>query len=61
MRDISVFDVYEGENVGTGKKAYAIKFILQDHHQTLTDKTIDKTMDRLMKSFEKELGAIIRK
>ncbi|MCG8318888.1 MAG: phenylalanine--tRNA ligase subunit beta [Cytophagales bacterium] len=61
LRDISVFDVYEGENVGTGKKAYAIKFILQDHHQTLTDKTIDKTMDRLMKSFEKELGAIIRK
>ena len=61
LRDISVFDVYEGDVVGTGKKAYAIKFILQAQYKTLTDKTIDKTMDRLMKSFEKELGAIIRK
>ncbi len=61
LRDISVFDVYEGDSVGKDKKAYAIKFILQDQYKTLTDKTIDKTMDRLMKSFEKELGAIIRK
>ena len=61
LRDISVFDVYEGDSVGKDKKAYAIKFTLQDQYKTLTDKTIDKTMDRLMKSFEKELGAIIRK
>ena len=61
LRDISVFDVYEGDGVGAGKKAYAVKFILQAQYKTLTDKTIDKTMDRLMESFEKELGAIIRK
>ena len=61
LRDISVFDVYEGKSVGTGKKAYAVKFILQDQYKTLTDKTIDKTMERLMRSFEQELGAIIRK
>ena len=61
LRDISVFDVYEGESVGDGKKAYAIKFILQDQNKTLTDKTIDKAMNRLIKSFEDELGAIIRK
>jgi phenylalanyl-tRNA synthetase beta chain len=38
-----------------------VSFILQDFEQTLTDKAIDKTMEKLMASFEKELGAIIRK
>jgi phenylalanyl-tRNA synthetase beta chain len=60
LREVNVFDVYEGDNLG-GKKAYALSFILQDDQQTLTDKVIDKTMQRLMVSFEKELGAHIRK
>lgn len=61
ITDINVFDVYEGKNLGEGKKAYAISFILQDFEQTLTDKVIDTTMQKLMNSFEKELGAVIRK
>ena len=60
LRDVNVFDVFEGESLG-GKKAYALSFILQDDQQTLTDKVIDKTMQRLMASFEKDLGAVIRK
>ncbi len=60
LRDVNVFDVFEGESLG-GKKAYALSFILQDEQQTLTDKVIDKTMQRLMTSFEKDLGAVIRK
>jgi phenylalanyl-tRNA synthetase beta chain len=61
LKDINVFDVYEGENIGSDKKSYSISFILQDNEQTLTDKTIDKIMEKLMGSFEKELGAVIRK
>lgn len=61
LKDINVFDVYEGENLGKDKKSYSVSFILQDFEQTLTDKVIDKTMERLMSSFEKELGAVIRK
>jgi len=60
LKDVNVFDVYEGESL-QGKKAYALSFMLQDLQQTLTDKVIDKTMQRLMTSFEKELGAVIRK
>ncbi|GHB58712.1 phenylalanine--tRNA ligase subunit beta [Persicitalea jodogahamensis] len=60
LREVNVFDVFEGESLG-GKKAYALSFILQDEQQTLTDKVIDKTMQRLMTSFEKDLGAVIRK
>ncbi|RYF73887.1 MAG: phenylalanine--tRNA ligase subunit beta, partial [Cytophagaceae bacterium] len=61
LRSINVFDVYEGDNLGSGKKAYAVSFTLQDATQTLTDAVIDKTMQRLMSQFEKELGAVIRK
>lgn len=58
---MNVFDVYEGDKIEEGKKAYAMSFYLQDQEKTLTDKVIDKTMTRLMKGFERELGAIIRK
>ncbi|SFD31477.1 phenylalanine--tRNA ligase subunit beta [Spirosoma endophyticum] len=61
LRTINVFDVYEGENLGAGKKAYSVSFLLQDITQTLTDVTIDKTMQRLINAFEQELGAVIRK
>lgn len=61
LKDINVFDHYVGEKVESDKKAYALSFILQDKNKTLTDKVIDRTMSRLMKKFELELGAVIRK
>jgi phenylalanyl-tRNA synthetase beta chain len=60
LKSINLFDVYEGERIEAGKKAYAVSFILQDQEKTLTDKVIDKTMTRLMKAFENETGALIR-
>ncbi len=61
LKNIHAFDVYEGDKIDEGKKAYAISFILQDEEKTLTDKAIDKTMSKLIQAFETELGAIIRK
>jgi phenylalanyl-tRNA synthetase beta chain len=61
LRSINTFDVYEGESLGIGKKSYSVSFTLQDPTQTLTDATIDKTMQQLMGAFERELGAVIRK
>jgi len=61
LKSVSIFDVYEGKNLGEGKKSYSVSFTLQDEQQTLTDKVIDSTMERLMKGFEKDLGAVIRK
>jgi phenylalanyl-tRNA synthetase beta chain len=61
LNGIRVFDVYEGDKIGANEKAYAISFFLQDQEKTLTDKVIDKTMQRLMTVFEKDLGATIRK
>lgn len=61
IKRINVFDLYEGENIDKNKKAYALSFILQDKTKTLTDKIIDKVMNKLMHIFENELDAMIRK
>ena len=61
LRAVSLFDVYEDEKLGEHKKSYALSFVLRDDEKTLTDKEIDKAMQRLMDAFEKQLGAVIRK
>jgi phenylalanyl-tRNA synthetase beta chain len=61
LKRINVFDMYKGDKLEEGKKAYAMSFYLQDNQQTLTDKVIDKTMSKLMHTFEKNAGALIRK
>lgn len=60
LRDVELFDVYESESLGEGKKSYAVSFILRDDRKTLTDKDIDKVMNNLIRVFESELGARIR-
>lgn len=61
LQGVNVFDVYEGDKIDAGKKACALSFTLLDKQQTMTDKVIDSTMNRLMQQFEKQLGAFIRK
>ena len=48
-------DVYEGKNLPEGKKSYAVSFVLQDENKTLADKQIDKIMQKLQQTFEKNL------
>ncbi|MBC5841985.1 MAG: phenylalanine--tRNA ligase subunit beta [Flavobacteriaceae bacterium] len=60
LKEINLFDVYEGSNLGEGKKSYALSFIIQDNNKTLTDAQIDKIMGKLQKNFETELGASLR-
>ena len=60
LKEVDLFDVYEGENVPEGKKSYAISFVLQDENKTLEDKQIDKIMQKLQLNFEKNLEAVLR-
>lgn len=60
LKDVYLFDVYEGKNLPSGKKSYAVSFIMQDMAKTLTDSQIDAIMSKLMKNFEEKLGAKIR-
>ncbi len=61
LRKIILFDVYEGGKIEHGKKSYAVSFILQDEDKTLTDKLIDKTVEKLATAFESHFKALIRK
>jgi phenylalanyl-tRNA synthetase beta chain len=61
IKEIIAFDVYEGDKIPQGKKAYALGFTLLDENKTLTDEEIDKVMTRLMSAFEGKMGAVIRK
>ena len=60
LKNINLFDVYEGKNLPEGKKSYAISFVLLDSSKTLTDNQIDKIMTKLQTNFENELGAQLR-
>ena len=60
LKDIDLFDVYEGKNLPEGKKSYALSFTIQDNSKTLTDAQIDKIMGKLQHNFETELGASLR-
>ncbi|MGR7813868.1 phenylalanine--tRNA ligase subunit beta [Lacinutrix undariae] len=60
LKAVDLFDVYEGKNLPEGKKSYAVSFMIQDEHKTLTDKQVDKIMKKLQFNFEKQLGAELR-
>lgn len=60
LKNINLFDVYEGDKLPEGKKSYAVSFVMQDNSKTLTDVQIDKVMSKIITQLEKELGAIQR-
>ncbi|MCC1484228.1 phenylalanine--tRNA ligase subunit beta [Winogradskyella immobilis] len=60
LKNVNLFDVYEGKNLPANKKSYAVSFTFQDEHKTLTDKQIDKIMNKLQANFENKLGAELR-
>ena len=60
LKNVFLFDVYEGKNLEAGKKSYALSFILQDAENTLKDTQIENVMNRLKAKFEQEFHATLR-
>lgn len=60
LKEVILFDVYEGKNLVSGKKSYAVSFYLQDKEKTLNDKQIDSVMSKIHKNLEEKLGAQLR-
>ncbi|WP_302026574.1 phenylalanine--tRNA ligase subunit beta [Parabacteroides johnsonii] len=60
LKNIALFDVYEGKNLPAGKKSYAVSFYLQDEGKTLNDKQIDAIMKKIQTNLEQKLGAQLR-
>jgi phenylalanyl-tRNA synthetase beta chain len=61
LQELHLFDIFESEKLGAGKKSMAISFTFLDEEKTLTDKEIDEWMNRIMTALEKDLNAEIRK
>jgi phenylalanyl-tRNA synthetase beta chain len=60
LKKVTLFDIFEDQSLGDGKKSYALSFILQDEEATLTDERIDALMKRLVDDFASKLGAGLR-
>ena len=60
LKEVDLFDVYQGDKLPEGKKSYAVSFMLQDENKTLNDKQIDKVMQKIQQSLEKNLEAALR-
>lgn len=60
LKEIGLFDIYEGKNLPEGKKSYAVSFLFQDENKTLVDKQIEKIMTKIQGELESKLGASLR-
>ena len=60
LKEVNLFDVYEGDKLDEGKVSYAISLIIQDPNSTLTDKKIDKCISRILDSITQKTGARLR-
>lgn len=60
LKEVGLFDVYEGKNLAEGKKSYAVSFKFQDAEQTLKDNQVDAVMEKIRSSLEEKLGAELR-
>jgi phenylalanyl-tRNA synthetase beta chain len=61
LQEVKLFDIFESEKLGAGKKSIAVSFTFLDEEKTLTDKEIDGWMETIRTALERELGAEIRK
>ena len=60
LKSVELFDVYEGKNISENKKSYGITFLFQDENKTLTDKRVNKVMEKLKQKFNAEFNSELR-
>ena len=62
LKEVNLFDVYVNEaQLGAGKKSYAVSYLFEDPSRTLKDKEVDKVTNQLIRQYEAQLGATIRR
>jgi len=61
LKEVRLFDVFESDKLGAGKKSWAVNFTFLNKEKTLTDAEVDGWMKKIMTALEKETGAEIRK
>jgi phenylalanyl-tRNA synthetase beta chain len=61
LRGFELFDVFESDKLGEGKKSMAVSFQFRDEEKTLTDQEVDQMMQKIIRIFEKDLDAQVRR
>jgi phenylalanyl-tRNA synthetase beta chain len=60
LRDVRLFDLYRGKQLGEGKKSLAYSLTFQADDRTLTDRDANKLRDKIVARLNRELGAKLR-
>lgn len=60
MKDVSLFDVYQGERLPAGKKSLAFSLRFYDPERTLTDEEVTAVYERVLAAVEQQFGAVLR-
>jgi len=60
IKDIKVFDVYEGDNIPENQKSIAISVTIQSSERTLNENDLEKINNLIIKTVENKTGAKIR-
>jgi phenylalanyl-tRNA synthetase beta chain len=61
LADVVLFDVFKGDQIGSGKKSLAYNLVFQAYDRTLTDKNVEKTREKIIKALENQIQAVVRK
>jgi phenylalanyl-tRNA synthetase beta chain len=60
VSEVSLFDVYAGEQVPPGKKSFAVHIVYQADDHTLTDAEVNEAQERILARLGSKLGAVLR-
>jgi phenylalanyl-tRNA synthetase beta chain len=60
VTDVTLFDLYRGEQIPEGKKSFAIRIVYQSPSHTLTDEEVDQTQEQMLGKLHQELSATLR-
>jgi phenylalanyl-tRNA synthetase beta chain len=60
VTNITLFDLYRGEQINEGKKSFAIRIVYQSPSRTLTDEEVDRIQEQMLAKLRQELGATLR-
>lgn len=60
LKNVNLFDVYNGEHVPSGKKSMAYNLIFQNKRDTLVDDDVNKAMDKIQRNLEKQFEIEVR-
>ncbi|MDH4368011.1 MAG: phenylalanine--tRNA ligase subunit beta, partial [Dehalococcoidia bacterium] len=60
VKNVTLFDLYRGEQIREGKKSFAIRIVYQSPSRTLTDEEVDQTQEQMLARLHQELAATLR-